>query len=97
MPRSGYVVVARGGGSNAAERLGGSLYPGTNDLWARRPLTSAQQRPRRSSNSALTRQRLYAVRGRVAGLNGGPPPREASVWITTTSLMGGETITAMPT
>src|SRR5262249_17078870 len=40
--------------------------------------------------------RLYSVSGRVVdGATGQPPPR-ASVWITTTSIMGAEPITASP-
>jgi protocatechuate 3,4-dioxygenase beta subunit len=99
LPHAGYYLLARGGGSgaNAAPRYAGSIFPGTSDLAAAATIDVRSAATETLKDFALAPQRLFAVRGRVVDGATGRPPADAAMWITTTSLLGGETITAMPT
>jgi protocatechuate 3,4-dioxygenase beta subunit len=101
MPHAGYLLFARmsstASGADPAQRYAGSLYPGTTEVTPRRRLTVRARSSVMLKDLVLEPQRLFAIRGRVVDGASGRPPSDASVWITTTSLLGAETITAMPT
>ena len=97
MPGRGYYVLARDSRTmNVAERYGGTLYPGVTDLASATPSDLNSGATVLLKDLVVGPQRLYAIRGRVIDVETGRPPPGASVWITTTALLGGETITTMP-
>jgi 5-hydroxyisourate hydrolase-like protein (transthyretin family) len=97
MPGSGYTVVARGRGDGSdTERYAGALYPGVTDQASALTIDVPSGGTVALKDLLLGPQQLYTIRGRVVDAETGQPPPEASVWITTTALLGGETITAMP-
>ena len=96
MPRRGYILAAFPRASGGA-RYGAALYPGTTDLTRAAAIDAEAGATTRLMDFPLVAQRLYAIRGRVVDAASGAPPTVASVWITTTSVLGAETITGPPT
>jgi len=99
LPRGGYLVLARTSAdrmmAGGVDRYGASLYPGTSELANAASIAVAPAATTALLDLALGPLQLHAIRGRVID-ESGQPPRDVSVWITTTSLMGGDTITGQP-
>ena len=97
MPGGGYYVIARDARPpKVSQRYGGTMYPGVIDLAAAETIDVSSDVTARLKDFIVRPQRLFTIRGHVIDIATGRPPPEASVWITTTGPLGGETIVAMP-
>jgi protocatechuate 3,4-dioxygenase beta subunit len=98
VPRTGYSVQIGSVSSNRAPMIpyAGTLYPGVRDFSQGATVEVVARQIVTLKDVTLMPRRLMAVRGRVIDAQTGRPPSAASVWITSDSPLGAETIDESP-